>query len=233
MDLNALNDSKLSDFSRNKENWVIDEDSTQCFHYYHAQNIDITQNPRVARRQWSYHGMCFSANPIEPLRPFLIHIDEVEFCWTGHLRLGVTTVDPATRPILDSQPFTSKTALVAFPQLSSTVHAGDVVGVYYEIVENNCIQLHVLVNDKDFCSDQLLPLQASNDKVFAVVDIFGMTKRITFIPMKKTVRSLSSICEKAIVASLGKDKSLENLPLPMTIKSSIASLRSKRRMIPV
>ncbi|CAD5206042.1 unnamed protein product [Bursaphelenchus okinawaensis] len=232
MNLNELPNSKLNEFSKGKGNWVIDEDSTQSFHSYHSQNLELSNKARVVRRQWGFRGLCFSREPVEPLRPYLIHIDEVEFCWTGHLRVGVTTVNPESKPELDSLASSSQTLLVAFSQISSTVHAGDVVGVYYEVVNNKYVQLHILVNDKDIpVTENLLPY-TPNEKVYITVDIFGMTKRITFIPMKQTVTRLSSICEKAIVSTMGHI-SIENLPLPTKIKSNIASLRSKRHLIPV
>ncbi|XP_052743803.1 neuralized-like protein 2 [Bicyclus anynana] len=65
------------------------------FHSFHGPNIVLSEDNTVAYRKSSYaHSLVFSENPILPGEVFLIEIDKWERGWSGHMRLGLTSLDP-------------------------------------------------------------------------------------------------------------------------------------------
>lgn len=180
---------------------VDENDRTQSFHAFHGPTLRLGVGERGARRQHSFSGVCFSARPLRPRRPFMVRIDEVEYGWTGHLRLGVTSLDPASHPDLSSRwvrtcagrircrHFMEHTSLVAFPQVHSAhTRVGDLVGVYFEPVGADWIRIHLLANGLDICPEQE-PLHVpagAEQPLFVVLDVFGMTRKVTVMPMVRS-----------------------------------------------
>ncbi|XP_029772451.1 neuralized-like protein 2 [Suricata suricatta] len=67
------------------------------FHPVHGANIRVDPSGTRATRVESFaHGLCFSREPLAPGQVFLVEIEEKELGWCGHLRLGLTALDPAT-----------------------------------------------------------------------------------------------------------------------------------------
>lgn len=66
------------------------------FHKTHGRNIRLLQGNTTALRQYSFaHALVFSEKPLQPGEIFLIEIEKTERGWSGHMRIGLTEVDPA------------------------------------------------------------------------------------------------------------------------------------------
>ncbi|XP_007451698.1 PREDICTED: neuralized-like protein 2 isoform X1 [Lipotes vexillifer] len=67
------------------------------FHPVHGANIRVDPSGTRATRVESFaHGVCFSREPLAPGQVFLVEIEEKELGWCGHLRLGLTALDPSS-----------------------------------------------------------------------------------------------------------------------------------------
>ncbi|NWS74131.1 NEUL2 protein, partial [Crotophaga sulcirostris] len=65
------------------------------FHRVHGTNIRLDASRTQATRVESFaHGLCFSQEPLAPGQIFLVEIEEKERGWCGHLRVGLTALDP-------------------------------------------------------------------------------------------------------------------------------------------
>uniref|UniRef100_UPI00358E6722 neuralized-like protein 2 isoform X2 n=1 Tax=Myxine glutinosa TaxID=7769 RepID=UPI00358E6722 len=78
-----------------------DKDTQQTyarFHRVHGQNVMLSDGRTRSTRLHSFAGgVCFSEEPLCEGRPFVVEIAEKENGWCGHLRLGLTSRDPARR----------------------------------------------------------------------------------------------------------------------------------------
>uniref|UniRef100_A0A8C2T1K7 Neuralized E3 ubiquitin protein ligase 2 n=1 Tax=Coturnix japonica TaxID=93934 RepID=A0A8C2T1K7_COTJA len=81
------------------------------FHRVHGTNVRLDASRTRATRVESFgNALCFSHEPLEPGQLFLVEIDEKERGWCGHLRVGLTALDPQS---LGSVPEYSLPDLVA------------------------------------------------------------------------------------------------------------------------
>ncbi|XP_055508695.1 neuralized-like protein 2 [Leucoraja erinacea] len=65
------------------------------FHQIHGANVRLDDSQTQATRAESFgNGVCFSKEPLDPGKIFLVEIEEKELGWCGNVRIGLTAHDP-------------------------------------------------------------------------------------------------------------------------------------------
>ncbi|CAG0883942.1 unnamed protein product [Darwinula stevensoni] len=74
-----------------------DERSLLRFHPHHGRNLILCDKRTMAYRKTSFaEAVTFSHRALYPGEIFLVEIEGTERGWSGHLRLGLTQLDPST-----------------------------------------------------------------------------------------------------------------------------------------
>ncbi|XGW19441.1 hypothetical protein V3C99_003356 [Haemonchus contortus] len=207
------------------------------FHPFHGENIELLEHRRRALRRVSFEkGIVFSERALLEGECFFISIESVEGGWSGHLRIGLTTVDPETRPSirsLDSNSwlFSVSPFIVPFQNTLTTrslpTEKGSLIGVYYEN-STETPRIHVVLNGFDFCPN--FGQITSNLPFFAVVDVFGSTKEVRVVyPGPRMPARLYTLCSDRLRCLYNERKcSLSRLPAPLRSQLEQEWNRDKR-----
>ncbi|KAK6729754.1 hypothetical protein RB195_006667 [Necator americanus] len=194
------------------------------FHPFHGENIELLEHRRRALRRVSFEkGIVFSERALSEGECFFISIEGVEGGWSGHLRIGLTTINPETRPSvrnLDSNSWLFSVSPVIVPFRNSLTarslptEKGSLIGVYYER-NAGTPRIHVVLNGFDICPNfGSIP---SDQPFFAIVDVFGSTKEVRVVfPGPRVPARLYSLCSDRLRCLYNEKKcSLSSLPAPL------------------
>ncbi|CAF1291469.1 unnamed protein product [Adineta steineri] len=161
---------------------------TFCFHQVtFGQNIRLENNASKAVRYTSFdHGITFTDKPVninERIHLKIVEVDETRQ-WCGSLAIGFTQVDPNTI----QQEDLPKSAL---PNLSSTNNFSYVKRLYETLTKQLCIIFYYNPEGAYFILDGREQDISKNIDIkkplWAVIDIYGNVKAVTFtIPPKTT-----------------------------------------------
>jgi len=188
------------------------------------------ENNTVAHRKASFaHGLVFSERSLQPGEIFLLEITETELGWNGHLRLGLTQLDPNTfftlpliafelMPLGQTWIFslvknsndTNDDPLIRLPS-----EVGSQVGLVYKPYDDYFAHIHLIVNglDQGIVASHV-PYNPT--PLYVVVDVYGTTKEVKIRQIHE-VASLQSACKNAILQHIAQ-KAVGALPLPKSLK---------------
>ncbi|XP_064459470.1 neuralized-like protein 4 isoform X2 [Ornithodoros turicata] len=174
------------------------DDSPLRFHARCGQLVCLTNNNRTAERKRPSeefnNGVVMTHRPLRQNEWFEIRIDELMNKWSGSIELGVTTHNP---DVLDFPPtmtnMRSGTIMMSGSGILTNgkgsrreygdynldeLHEGDTIGVVCRSNGN----LHYYINGVD----QGIASSALPDVVFGVVDLYGMTVKVTLVDHNET-----------------------------------------------
>uniref|UniRef100_A0A8C4R870 Neuralized E3 ubiquitin protein ligase 2 n=1 Tax=Eptatretus burgeri TaxID=7764 RepID=A0A8C4R870_EPTBU len=216
-----------------------DKDTHQTcarFHRVHGENVMLSDGRTRSTRVRSFAGgVCFSEEPLCEGRPFVVEIAEKENGWCGHLRLGLTSCDPARRQTVPASSLpdmanTGEAWIVAVTRglsllpvrvlvkwgLHSTAR-GSRVGVLFTVLSRALASMHLLVNGRPVgpCATEL-PLTGP---LWALVDVFGCTKAVQVIELEYGVPSLKTLCRQLIQRRVSHRMEIDKLSIPEALKN--------------
>lgn len=153
------------------------------FHSFHGENVRVSPNGQNARRVDSFcRGIAFSNRPVKVTEKIYIKFTDISSNWSGALRFGFTSHDPASYakngglpkyvcPDLTNRP--GHWAKALGERLAQT----DSILCYYVTSDGS---VHYSINGEDkgvFFSG----VQTSSNQLWALIDIYGNTTGIEFV----------------------------------------------------
>lgn len=195
-------------------------DGPILFHPYHGENVLLYEGRHRALRRVSFEkALVFSERSLRIREPFFVSIENVEGGWTGHMRIGLTRIDPNNQP--EPSAITGQSWLVSVspfsldsPSTSLPTEVGSRVGVYYAPCSRNpnMAKLHLVLNGFDLSPDHVGDIPLDED-LYAVVDVFGNTKEVRIAPLLRSPDRLTSLCTRRVRCLLSDGQcTLHTLP---------------------
>ncbi|GMR54401.1 hypothetical protein PMAYCL1PPCAC_24596, partial [Pristionchus mayeri] len=218
---------------------LVESGAPLAFHQAHGANIDLLDDRRRALRRSSYEkSLCFSHRPLRPNEPFVVTIEQVEGGWTGHLRVGLTLLDPSSLSPSTRLESLSTVDTWLVPISSWQLQAGTAnrlptevgsrVGVYLSSPSpsSSTGRLHLLLNDTDFVPAGIPPIPV-DVPLHAVVDVYGSTKEVRITPSTSSPDALSSLCTRRIrdLLSTSSSSTVSPAMLPLRLQALFLQLR--------
>jgi hypothetical protein len=158
------------------------------FHSVYGKNIKLSSDNSQAKRTAGFcQGITFSNNPLTPLQRVTFIVEQIpEHAWTGNLRIGLTTKNPATL-------ISSELPDFSYPTLRNTesywitcikpshLKSGNRISLVLDT--KNCLHLEINYVVKTTLFDQV-PQTAQ--KLWLILDIYGATSMVQFLPSDDT-----------------------------------------------
>ncbi|XP_049883291.1 protein neuralized isoform X2 [Pectinophora gossypiella] len=185
------------------------------FHSVHGENVRVSRDGFTARRVESFcKGVAFSARPVRVNEKVCIRFVEISNSWSGVIRFGFTTHDPATLahslpkyacPDLTNKPGNWAKALgERFCEKDNMLH-------YYV---NSAGDVHFAVNGED--KGLFFSGVDTRNPLWALVDVYGNCTAVQFADPRapNQRRSNPNIEEDRIISSMRSLSVEEALPAP-------------------
>ncbi|UXI20651.1 Serine/threonine-protein kinase mig-15 [Sarcoptes scabiei] len=169
-----------------------------AFNLIRGENIRLSSNNTVAERVHSYcKGICFSQRPVCFNERITIRIVDMSHFWSGVLRFGFTSRDPATL----SRPLPK----YACPNLTNCGHTF-AKALPERYAHKNCLlsfylsqngNIHYSINNVD--KGIILSNVNINGSFWAVIDLYGNSSKIEIIDSRHSInnRSFNNLNEQS------------------------------------
>lgn len=154
------------------------------FHSIHGTAVVLSEDNLVASRTEDFcNGIAFSAHPIQVNQKVCLELTH-SVDWSGAIRIGVTTTnplvhDPEDLPRYVCPDLTNKDGYWARALSEKYADSGNRITFYI----NSVGQLHYFVNNEH--KGILLNHLPTNQKLWAMFDIYGNTTEAKFVPPGK------------------------------------------------
>ncbi|CAG9771302.1 unnamed protein product [Ceutorhynchus assimilis] len=206
------------------------------FHENHGRNIELQCDKTIARRVASYNqGVVVVTPALEANKPIQVKIEQLDTRWQSSIVVGVVAgpLERLSFPVT-ALAIKGSSCVIAndwilingikgrsnYGQVLNTLKEGDSIGVM--VTDNKFFKLIVNGNE-----EQSFPwTYPQGQSIYAVFDLYGQCQKIKIVNEEvKTIESASSNteCEKADLELGEKERSENNLSLPLASTSLVSS----------
>lgn len=158
------------------------------FHQVHGDHVRISHERRIAKRVESFcKGIAFSARPVRVNERVCVKFSEISNNWSGVIRFGFTTVDPATlRHNLPKYacPDLANKAGFWIKALNETYCERGNILYYYVTASGN---VHFGINGEE--KDVFMTGIETRTPLWTIIDIYGNCTAIEFLDYRTNSRS--------------------------------------------
>lgn len=194
------------------------------FHHIHGPQAQLSKQKNVARRTKGFcQALVFSNRVILPNERVYIKVLDIENVWSGTIRFGFTSVDPAT--------LRYQMPKHACPDMTNAGHTWARALADEVVVKNSVIHfsydtngfIHYGINNQD-CGIFYANV-STNQNLWFIIDIYGLTKAVELIDPRAHSNSSSSISDDSrlsnnIMSSTDDDEPFTDLSRSTMFKSA-------------